>query len=170
MGTWQGKTWQISAAAPRAAEVVIKKSNGSSNFKLVPVKRNNQIISYKVDFNTGGMTKSWKDCVLLPRGIAKPQRPAQLPLPPFGPASEALYNTVIGLVLNQVRSAHFNTERLEGDLTVNGTKEGVTLYRVDDAIQGAGGALEDLLIIDLESDKPNPLQPREDGVAHGHPF
>lgn len=169
--SWQNKIWTIRSAEPAPAAAVLRKTNGSNDFRLVPVRRNGTILAYRVEFQSGAMTAAWKNCYLVPRGLAKPARPNGLPLPPYAPSTVVQYQTVVGDVLNQVKSdaAHFNTERLEGDITVNGRREAVTLYRVEDAIQDSNGKLSDLLVIDLQSDVIQPLQPREDGIAHGHP-
>jgi hypothetical protein len=170
---WAG-TWCINDASTDALKAKIMQKGGSNRFTLAPIYSDDNglnLVYLVVPEDDGAMNESWTNCYLLRRGGAKvlsfggPPLPAWVPPPPDGSALADRYKEAVSTAVPDPTMVPFDTQRIEGDITVNGVKESVALYQVPEAIDDG----KTLLIINVLSDLDRRKgQLHESGTAHGN--
>jgi len=166
------KTWTINDTDSDALSNVLLVKNGITRFTLVPatIKDSNQVVGYEVTYKNGEMTDHWQQTILFIRGagqVGLPQSnqqhpmPNPMPLQPWNAGNPRDYLEVAHAV-GMDCAPRPSTERLEGDIHVNGVPEAVTLYQVDGAVSG-----KSFLVIAVASDQGQ-VSGNESGIAHGN--
>ena len=164
------KTWTINDTDSDALSNVLLVKNGITRFTLVPAKINNEVVGYQVKYDAGEMTDHWHQTILFIRGADQAGLPSSnqqhplpnpMPLQPWKKGNPRDYLEVAHAVGMEC-APRPSTERLEGDIHVNGVPEAVTLYQVDGAISG-----KSFLVIAVASDQGQ-VTGNESGIAHGN--
>ncbi len=174
---WCDKVWTINHAEPAALKAVLVASGGQTQFTLDPILDGVHTIGYRVLFASGQMTPAWDPpCRLFRFGVDAPAYPSfpshqpHLPLPPWDSSNASVVGDY-GTVAAKLRDGCVidpNIERLVGEISVNGRREIVTLYQLDNVISGD----HSFLVIAVQS--KDSLQnrgsesTRESGIAHGN--
>ncbi len=181
---WAGKQWTLNYAdnidgtdnATLRAVILVDKGLSPSKFTLKSIydPDNNNLVAYRVDFNSGEMTECWTNCYLFPRGDS--QFPAKvpgqgmptLPLKPWVPPASSSsappyrkdYDTATGAVESE-NDDHPSIARLERDIHPPGRKpEAVAIWQVQ------GGVLTNKTFLSVIVVSESEL--RESGMAHGN--
>lgn len=162
---WTDHTWVIREAD---SPVILKDASSEFTFKAHLDSEKN-VAYYTVvanDIPGAAMTEYWKPCKFFPRGLSvakvwtepKPLPKKRQQWPNWPARNPAL--TAIGKTLD------FNSRRLEGDFKVGDEIHAVTIWMVEQAIQGENGA-EPLLVIDVRD--RHQAQTNESGSGTGDP-
>ena len=130
-------------------------------FKLVPAGD-----GYQVTYSDDQMDEVWNGVKLTRRGGGRPVW-GNRKLDRWTPDQEYAYDKLINNYLLKVDTT---TERLEGEIVVDGKHESVTMFLCNDAVNE--GTLRPLLIILLRTRFPwsqSRIALQQDGTAHAKP-
>src|SRR6185312_2620589 len=121
---------------------------------------------YQVTYDEDEMDAVWDGVKLTRRGSGRPSW-GNRKLDSWTASQEYLYDKMINNYLLKVDTC---TERLEGEIVVDGNHESVTMFLCNDAVSEA--ALQPLLVIILRTRFPwsqSRVALQQDGTAHAKP-
>lgn len=110
-------------------------------------------------------TPAWKDCWLVPRG-SKAFEWNEAKLDKWAANQKLNYDKLIKKALKEATA---DTERLEGEITVENKKELVMLFIGPEAVLLPDGTKQDIVIIRSVDENLIDLKLLQDGTGHGNP-
>jgi hypothetical protein len=164
---WSKGVWTVDDATGPGAPVLMS-VGGKNGLRLVPKGDGGKVIYYQVEVVGEAMAEEWKGAILFPRGTEPVAAwPAENKLDPWKAdmttAETGNYNSNLAKGKKAIR-INTSTQRLEGDVHVNGVAEALQLAIVPDANKDGS----ELLLVDL-TDSRQPIGPVQNGSGHGGP-
>lgn len=140
---------------------------GNNRFKLKPKWKKGKIVYFKVNCKDGDLPAVWESVTLFPRGNVP--APAPVPALPADPEPEAIQFAVDALK-DHLANHSSTTERLEGEIDMNGERASLTLVQIPNAFPLDAGAdgNEAFLCMFVTFDKIRLADSNPDGTAGGH--
>lgn len=152
MTNWTDHAWVIREEPPdRGRDPIIRKENALNSFRLVAMPDEKNVVYYIVE-DEEGMTEHWKTAKFFPRGaVASPVwNSGKLPRLPKDrkewPNSD--WTKSRDKLKSLQQESPFNLRRLEGDFLVDPDAHAITLWIVEEAIDGKEKGPQPLLLID----------------------
>ena len=138
---------------------------GNNRFKLKPKWRKGKIAYFTVNLKDSDLPAVWETVMLFPRGnvpAPAPELPAE--------RDEADIQGAVDEVKAHLANHASSTERLEGEIDMNGTRASLTLVQIPNAFPLDAGAdgNEAFLCMFVTFDKVQPADSNPDGTAGGH--
>jgi len=170
---WFGgkKAWKISPTIGLSGLTVQTSGSGKNCFKLKPKWKKGKVVYFTVDYKRGAMPAVWKKVTLFPRGDTPAPVP-QLPAPATPPLTASDVGDAATVLATYLQNHASTTERLEGDINVNGERGSLTLVQVPNSVQipDAPNGSEALLFVFLkfDIDRPPESNSNPDGTGGGH--
>jgi hypothetical protein len=161
---WFGpkKYWQLTLPVAELAPIMASGQGATKNrFKLKPRKKDGKIVYFTVDFKGSALPAVWKKVRLFPRGNTLAPQPAP-PLSAQPTAREAL--DAVAAVRKYLNDHGASTERLDGEIMVNGELAALTLVQIPHAV----GGTEALLCVFITFDAVRLAASNPDGSGGGH--
>jgi hypothetical protein len=157
MSPWEPELgWQINSGPDH-----VYREGTLCAFKLVPTAD-----GYQVTYNGDEMDEVWNGVKLTRRGAKRPAW-GNRKLDRWDASLEYAYDKMINNYLLKVDTS---TERLEGEIVVDGKHESVTMFVCNEAVNE--GSLKPLLVIILRTRFPwsqSRVELQQDGTAHAKP-
>lgn len=168
MAIWNNTKWTLDDATLSIKGKIMGSSSKKTNaFKFVAHRSNGKIVFYKIEkLRNSSLPALWTSMVLFPRGADEPQlTPSGSAMPPFTDPVPAQFLTraiqIKGQLLTAPSALRFGTQRLEGDMTIDGVRHAVTMWQAPKEFDPT----QPMLVVAVVADGPtNP-----DGVGTGHP-
>lgn len=142
---------------------------GNNRFKLKPKWKKGNIVYFTVNCKPGDLPAVWKTVTLFPRGNVPAPPPA--PALPDQPTTEDI-TTAVGKMRIHLNSHASTTERLEGEIDVNGKRGALTFVQIPNVFPVPNAATAEVaneaflcmfVTFDTAQQGSNP-----DGTAGGH--
>jgi hypothetical protein len=140
---------------------------GNNRFKLKPKWRKGEIAYFTVNLKDSDLPAVWETVTLFPRGNV----PAPAPVPALAADPD---ETAIQIAVDKVKTHLANhpstTERLEGEIDMDGKRGSLTLLQIPNAFPLDAGAdgNEAFLCMFVTFDPVQPGASNPDGTAGGH--
>jgi hypothetical protein len=140
--SWYGKRkgWKLNIPNAEMKSLMIDSSaKGKNVFELKPFIKKKKVVYFTVDFEDGALPARWRKVTLFPRG----KKPAVLqpPLVLSDQATDVQALTAVATVKKYWKDHLSTTERLEGEIDVDGQRASLTLIQIPKVVNGSKSLL-----------------------------